>query len=105
MGIISLSSLWSCLGLSHLSHGTTTIQKSGGRTLDFHVFKFESMFYDLIDDHRNAPHLLINFDSPNKLPPFNAQFLDEVYMGKWHRLTSWQFLEGPNDVLCGVIFF
>jgi hypothetical protein len=63
------------------------------------------MFYDLIDDHRIAPHLLINFDSPNKPPSFNPQFLDEVHTGKWHRLSSRQLLESPNDVLCGVIFF
>ena len=63
------------------------------------------MFYDLIHDHQIAPHLLINFDSPNKPPPFNPQFLDEVHTGKWHCLTSWQFLEGLNDALCGVTFF
>lgn len=100
-----LSSLRSHLGLSHLSHGTATIQKSGGGTLDFPIFEFESMFYNLIDDHRIAPHLLINFDSPNKPPSFNPQFLDEVHTGMWHRLSSRQLLESPNDVLCGVIFF
>jgi hypothetical protein len=60
-----ISSLRKRLGLGHLSHGTTTIQKCGGGTLDFPIFEFESMFYDLVDDHRISPHLLINFDCPN----------------------------------------
>ena len=101
-----LSTLRSCLCLSHLSHGTATIQKSGGGTLDFPVFEFESMFYDLINDHHFSPHLLINFECPNKSPSFNSQFLDEIHTGKWHRLTSQQLLVVPtNDVLCGIIFF
>jgi hypothetical protein len=100
-----ISSLRSRLSLSHLSHGTATIQKCGGGTLDFPVFEFESMFYDLIDDYRISPHLLINVDCPNKPPVFNSQYLDEVHSGKWHRLTSQQLLQDPNDVLCGIIFF
>jgi hypothetical protein len=32
------------LGLSHLSHGTATIQTCGGGTLDFPIFEFESLF-------------------------------------------------------------
>ena len=100
-----ISSLRQRLGLSHLSHGTATIQKCGGGTLDFPIFEFESMFYDLIDDNRISPHLLINFDCPNKPPSFNPQLLDEVHTGKWHRLTSQQLLKEPNDVLCGIIFF
>jgi hypothetical protein len=88
-----ISSLRNHLGLSHLSHGTAMIQKCGGSTLAFPIFEFESMFYDLIDDHRISPHLLINFDCPNKPPSFNPQFLDEVHTGKWHHLTSQQLLE------------
>jgi hypothetical protein len=100
-----ISMLRSCLCLNHLSHGTATIQKSGGGTLDFPVFEFESMFYDLIDDHHISPNLLINFEYPNKPPAFNSQFLDEIHTGKWHRLISKQLLIEPNDVLCGIIFF
>jgi hypothetical protein len=100
-----ISMLRSHLCLKHLSHGTATIQKSGGGTLDFPVFEFESMFYDLIDDHHISPHLLINFEYPNKPPSFNSQFLDEIHTGKWHHLTSQQLLVEPNDVLCGIIFF
>jgi len=100
-----ITSLRKRLGLGHLSHGTATIQKCGGGTLDFPVFEFESMFYDLIDDHRISPHLLIDFDTPNKPPSFNSQFLDEVHTGKWHRQTSQQLLKEKNDVLSGIIFF
>jgi hypothetical protein len=100
-----LSSLSSRLCLGHLSHRTSTIQMCGGGTLDFPTFDFESMFYDLIDDHRISPHLLINFEFPNKPPSFNPQLLNEVHTGKWHRLTSRQLLHDPNDVLCGIIFF
>jgi hypothetical protein len=100
-----LSSLRSRLCLSHLSHGTATIQKCGGGTLDFPIFDFASMFYDLIDDYRISPHLLINFECPNKPPSFNLQFLEEVHSGKWHRLTSRQLLNDANDVLSGIIFF
>ena len=100
-----LSSLRSCLHLSHLSHGTAMIQKCGGGTLDFPIFDFASMFYDLIDDYRISPHLLINFECPNKPPSFNLQYLDEVHSGKWHRLTSGQLLKDANDVLSGIIFF
>ena len=100
-----ISSLRSRLCLSHLSHGTATIQKCGGGTLDFPIFEFKSMFYDLIDDYRISPHLLINLDCRNKPPVFNSQYLDEVHSGKWHCLTSQQLLQDPNDVLCGINFF
>lgn len=100
-----ISSLRSRLGLGHLSHGTARIQKNGGGTMEFPIFDFEAMFFDLIDDYRISPHLLINFECPNKPPSFNAQKLDEVHTGKWHRLTSQQLLEDANDVLCGIIFF
>ena len=99
-----ISSLRLRLGLSHLSHGTATIQKCRGGTLDFPIFDFASMFYDLIDDYRISPHLLINFECPNKPPLFNLHFLDEVHSGKWNRLTSRQLLKDANDVLSGIIF-
>jgi hypothetical protein len=100
-----ISSLSSRLSLGHLSHRTATIQKCGGGTLDFPTFNFQSMFYDLIDDHRISPHLLINYECPNKPPPFNPQLLNEVHTGKWHRPSSRQLLQDADEVLCGNIFF
>jgi hypothetical protein len=44
-----ISSLRLRLGLSsHLSHGTATIQKCGGGTLDFPIFDSGSMFMILL---------------------------------------------------------
>jgi hypothetical protein len=77
----------------------------GGGTLDFPTFDFESMFCDLINDHRISLHLLINFECPNKPLSFNPQLLNEVHTGKWHRLTFRQMLNDANHVLCGIIFF
>jgi hypothetical protein len=100
-----ISSLRNRLHLNHLSHDTATIQKCGGGTLEFPMFDFKHMFHDLIDDYRISPHLLINFEDPNKPPSFNAQHLDEVHTGKWHRLTSHQLIRQSKDILCGIIFF
>jgi hypothetical protein len=100
-----LLSLSSCLCLGHLSHCTSTIRMCGGGRLDFPTCDFKSMFYDLIDDHCISPHLLINFECPNKPPSFNPQLLNEVHTRKWHHETSRKLLHDANDVLCGIIFF
>ena len=100
-----ISSLRNCLNLSHLSHGIAMIQKCGGGTLQLPIFNFESMFYGLIDDPCIAPHLLINYDCPNKPPNFTSpQFLNEVYTGKWHQVSSKLLLKEHCDVLCDINF-
>jgi hypothetical protein len=64
-----ISSLQKCLNLSHLSHGTATILKSGGGTLDFPTFYFRNMFLDLITvfgavvtNFKNLALMLIFYD-------------------------------------------
>jgi hypothetical protein len=92
------------LNVDDYNHKTATVEASGGGTVSFPVFDFQTMFLSLIDDPRIKPGLLVNWDDPPTPPPFDPRCLDEIHSGDWHLETSQLMVEsGSNDILCGII--
>jgi hypothetical protein len=52
----------------------------GGR-VKFPVFEFRAMFQSLIDDPWLGKELLIDWNNPSSIPPYNKDYLDEIHSG------------------------
>jgi hypothetical protein len=78
----------------------------GGR-VKFPVFEFQAMFQSLIDDPRLCKELLINWNNPSSIPPYDKDYIDEIYSAEWYHDTYklYNIQDGTFLVLCGLIFF
>jgi hypothetical protein len=79
----------------------------GGR-VKFPVFEFWAMFQQsLIDDPRLHKELLIDWNNPSSIPPYNNDYLDEIHSVEWYHDTYklYNIQDGTFVVLCGLICF
>jgi hypothetical protein len=92
------------LNVKDYVHCTTSVEAAAGGTVSFPVFDFQSLFLSLIDNPQIKGHLLINWEEPSALPPFDSGSLDEIRSRMWHEQTSAKSLtSNSHDVLCGII--
>jgi hypothetical protein len=65
------------------------------------------MFQSLIDDPRLRKELLINWNNPSSIPPYDKDYLDEIHSAEWYHDTYklYNIQDGTFVVLCGLIFF
>jgi hypothetical protein len=73
-----------------------------GDRVKFPVFEFRAMFQSLIDDPRLHKELLINWNNPSSINPYDKDYLDEIHSAEWYHDTYklysilWTyFLPGP----------
>jgi hypothetical protein len=78
----------------------------GGR-VKFPVFEFWAMFQSLIDDPRLCKELLINWNNPSSIPPYDKDYFDEIHSAEWYHDTYklYNIQDGTFVVLCRLIFF
>jgi hypothetical protein len=65
------------------------------------------MFQSLIDDPRLRKELLINWNNPSSIPPYDKDYLDEIHSTEWYHDTYklYNIQDGTFVVLCRLIFF
>jgi hypothetical protein len=77
-----------------------------GGKVKFPVFEFQAMFQSLIDDPRLRKELLIDWNNPSIISPYDKDHLDEIHSMKWYHDTYklYHIQDGMFVVLCGLIF-
>jgi hypothetical protein len=74
-----LKDLTKRLKLESLSHTMEDVLVPWGGRVKFPVFEFQAMFQSLIDDPRLCNKLLINWNNPPSIPPYDKDYLDEIH--------------------------
>ena len=98
--------LTSRLGLEQLKHRMESVIVPGSGRVHFPVFDFWAMVLSLLDDPRICPHLLINWENPSSILPFDIEFLDDIHSANWyHETHKIHITAGTNQVLMGIIIF
>jgi hypothetical protein len=102
-----LKDLTKRLELESLSHTMEDVLVPWGGRVKFPVFEFRAMFQSLIDDPRLCKELLINWNNPSSIPPYDKDYLDEIHSAEWYHDTYklYNIQDGMFVVLCGLIFF
>jgi len=79
----------------------------GEGRVKFPVFDFRSMFQSLIDDPRLRKELLVDWNNPSSVPPYDQEYLNEIHSAEWYHDTYelYNIQDGTFVVLCGLIFF
>jgi hypothetical protein len=102
-----LKDLTKRLKLESLSHTMEDVLVPWGGRVKFPVFEFWAMFQSLIDDPRLRKELLINWNNPSSIPPYDKDYLDEIHSAEWYHdsYKLYNIQDGTFVVLCGLIFF
>jgi hypothetical protein len=103
----NLKDLTKRLELESLSHTMEEVLVPWGGRVTFPVFEFRAMFQSLIDDPRLRKELLINWNNPSSIPPYDQDYLDEIHSAEWYHDTYklYNIQDGMFVVLCGLVFF
>ena len=101
-----LKDLTKRLKLESLSHTMEDVLVPWGGRVKFPVFEFRAMFQSLIDDPRLRKELLIDWNNPSSIPPYDKDYLDEIHSTEWYHDTYklYNIQDGTFVVLCGLIF-
>jgi hypothetical protein len=75
-----LKDLTKRLELESLSHRMEDVLVPWGGMVKFPVFEFRAMFQSLIDDPRLCKELLINWNNPSSIPPYDKDYLDRFIL-------------------------
>jgi hypothetical protein len=77
----------------------------GGR-VKFPVFELRAMFQSLIDDPRLCKELLIDWNNPSSIPPYDKDYVDLIHSMEWYHDTYklYNIQDGMFVVLCGLLF-
>ncbi len=75
------------LKLESLSHTMEDVLVPWDGRVKLPVFDFWAMFQSLIDDPRLCKELLINWNNPSSIPPYNKDYLDEIHSAEWYHDT------------------
>jgi hypothetical protein len=102
-----LKDLTKRLELESLSHTMEDVLVPWGGRVKFPVFEFRAMFQSLIDDPRLHKELIINWNNPSSIPPYDMDDLDEIHSAESYHDTYKLYIiqDGTFVVLCGLIFF
>jgi hypothetical protein len=73
----------------------------GGR-IKFPLFEFWVMFKSQIDDPRLHKELLIYWNNPSSIPPYDKDYLDEIHSTEWDHDTYklYNIQDGMFVALC-----